>query len=35
MHVCEWALNATYELFFELDATEEQIEFPVDLCRCP
>src|SRR3989344_3218267 len=25
----EWALNATYELFFELDATEEQIEFPV------
>src|SRR5882672_9136568 len=23
----EWALNATYELFFELDATEEQIEF--------
>ncbi len=25
----EWALNATYDLFFELDATEEQIEFPV------
>ncbi len=25
----EWALNATYELFFELDATEEQIEFPI------
>ena len=25
----EWALNATYDLFFELDATEEQIDFPV------
>lgn len=25
----EWALNATYDLFFELDATEEQLEFPV------
>ena len=25
----EWALNATYDLFFELDASEEQIEFPV------
>lgn len=25
----EWALNAAYELFFELNATEEQIEFPV------
>ncbi len=25
----EWALSATYDLFFELDATEEQIEFPV------
>ena len=25
----DWALNATYDLFFELDATEEQIEFPV------
>jgi len=25
----EWALNATYDLFFELDATEEQIEFPI------
>lgn len=25
----EWALNATYDLFFELGATEEQIEFPV------
>ena len=25
----EWALNATYDLFFELDATEQQIEFPV------
>ncbi len=25
----EWALNATYELFFELDATEEQVDFPV------
>ncbi len=25
----EWALNAAYDLFFELDATEEQIEFPV------
>jgi GTP-binding protein len=25
----EWALNATYDLFFELDATEDQIEFPV------
>ncbi len=25
----EWALNATYDLFFELDATEAQIEFPV------
>ena len=25
----EWALNATYDLFFELDATEEQVEFPV------
>jgi len=25
----EWALDATYDLFFELDATEEQIEFPV------
>ncbi len=25
----DWALNATYDLFFELDATEEQIEFPI------
>ncbi len=25
----EWALDATYDLFFELDATEEQIEFPI------
>ncbi len=25
----EWALNATYDLFFELDASEEQIDFPV------
>jgi len=25
----EWALNATLDLFFELGATEEQIEFPV------
>ena len=25
----EWALNAAYDLFFELDATEEQIDFPV------
>jgi GTP-binding protein len=25
----EWALNATYDLFIELGATEEQIEFPV------
>jgi len=25
----EWVLNATYDLFFELGATEEQIEFPV------
>ncbi len=25
----EWALNAAYDLFFELDATEQQIEFPV------
>ncbi len=25
----EWALSATYDLFFELDATGEQIEFPV------
>ncbi len=25
----EWALNATYDLFFELGASEEQIEFPV------
>jgi GTP-binding protein len=25
----EWALNATYDLFFELDANEEQLEFPV------
>lgn len=25
----EWALNATYDLFFELGANEEQIEFPV------
>jgi GTP-binding protein len=25
----EWALNATYDLFFELDATEEQIDFPI------
>jgi GTP-binding protein len=25
----EWALNAAYELFFELNATEQQIEFPV------
>jgi GTP-binding protein len=25
----EWALNATYDLFFELDASEEQIEFPI------
>jgi len=25
----EWALEATYELFFELEATEEQIEFPI------
>lgn len=24
-----WALNATYDLFIELGATEEQIEFPV------
>ena len=29
----EWALNATYDLFFELDATEEQIEFPGHLRR--
>ncbi len=25
----EWVLNATYDLFIELGATEEQIEFPV------
>ena len=25
----EWALDATYELFFELGATEEQVEFPI------
>ncbi len=25
----EWALNATYDLFFELEASEEQIDFPV------
>lgn len=25
----EWALNATYDLFFELGASEQQIEFPV------
>ena len=25
----KWALNATFDLFFELGATEEQIEFPV------
>ncbi len=25
----EWTLNATYELFFELGASESQIEFPV------
>jgi GTP-binding protein len=25
----EWALNATYELFIELGATDKQIEFPV------
>ncbi len=25
----EWALNATYDLFFELDASEQQIEFPI------
>ena len=25
----EWALNATYDLFFELGASDEQIEFPV------
>ena len=25
----DWALNATYDLFFELGASEEQIEFPV------
>jgi len=25
----EWALNATYDLFFELGASESQIEFPV------
>ena len=25
----DWALNATYELFFELEASEQQIEFPV------
>ncbi|MDP1706772.1 MAG: GTP-binding protein, partial [bacterium] len=25
----EWALSATYDLFFELGASEEQIEFPV------
>jgi len=25
----EWALDATYELFFELNASEEQINFPV------
>ena len=24
-----WALNATFDLFFELGATEEQIDFPV------
>ena len=25
----EWALNATFDLFFELGASEEQVEFPV------
>lgn len=25
----EWALNATYDLFFELEASEDQIDFPV------
>jgi GTP-binding protein len=25
----EWALNATFDLFFELGASEQQIEFPV------
>lgn len=25
----EWALNATFDLFFELGANEEQVEFPV------
>lgn len=25
----EWVLNATYDLFFELEASEAQIEFPV------
>lgn len=25
----DWALNATYDLFFELGASEEQVEFPV------
>ncbi len=25
----DWVLNATYDLFFELGASEEQIEFPV------
>ncbi|MCL5016073.1 MAG: translational GTPase TypA [Patescibacteria group bacterium] len=25
----EWALDATYDLFFELGASEEQLEFPV------
>ncbi len=25
----EWALNATYDLFFELGASEAQVEFPV------
>src|SRR3989344_1849807 len=25
----QWVLNATYDLFFELGASEEQIEFPV------
>lgn len=28
----EWALNATYDLFIDLGATDEQVEFPVIYC---
>ena len=31
----EWVLNATYDLFFELGASESQVEFPVIYSRVP